>query len=109
MATRKIPDRGHGDEVQRISGPGRLRILLALSAAAAAAALAACSSSGASPDSSPSSSASSSPAAEAAGSTQATFDGHPLYTFVGDSAPGQARGNNLNLNGGLWHVVHASG
>ena len=23
----------------------------------------------------------------------------------GDSAPGQARGNNLNLNGGLWHEV----
>ena len=23
------------------------------------------------------------------GSTQATFDGHPLYTFVGDTAPGQ--------------------
>jgi predicted lipoprotein with Yx(FWY)xxD motif len=26
------------------------------------------------------------------GSTQATFDGHPLYTFVGDTAPGQAKG-----------------
>ena len=24
------------------------------------------------------------------GATQATFDGHPLYTFVGDTAPGQA-------------------
>jgi hypothetical protein len=24
------------------------------------------------------------------------------------SAPGQARGNNLNLNGGLWHDVPAS-
>jgi predicted lipoprotein with Yx(FWY)xxD motif len=43
------------------------------------------------------------------GSVQATYDGHPLYTYIGDSAPGQARGNNLNLNGGLWHEVTTSG
>ena len=43
------------------------------------------------------------------GSTQATYDHHPLYTYIGDSAPGQARGNGLNLNGGLWHDVLASG
>ena len=43
------------------------------------------------------------------GSTQATYDGHPLYTYVGDSAPGQAHGNSLNLNGGLWHEVVPSG
>jgi predicted lipoprotein with Yx(FWY)xxD motif len=42
------------------------------------------------------------------GSHQLTYNGHPLYTYVGDSAPGQARGNNLNLNGGLWHEVPAS-
>ena len=39
--------------------------------------------------------------------TQATYDGHPLYTYVGDTRPGQANGNNLNLNGGLWHEVTA--
>jgi predicted lipoprotein with Yx(FWY)xxD motif len=39
------------------------------------------------------------------GTTQATYDGHPLYTYVGDSGPGQASGNNLDLNGGLWHEV----
>lgn len=39
------------------------------------------------------------------GEVQATFDGHPLYTYVGDSGPGQAHGNGLNLNGGLWHEV----
>ena len=39
------------------------------------------------------------------GSEQLTYNGHPLYTYVGDSAPGQARGNNLNLNGGLWHEI----
>jgi len=43
------------------------------------------------------------------GQLQATYNGHPLYTYVGDSAPGQARGNNLNLNGGLWHEVTVSG
>ena len=43
------------------------------------------------------------------GSTQETYDGHPLYTYIGDSGPGQARGNNLNLNGGLWHEVVVSG
>ena len=43
------------------------------------------------------------------GSLQATYDGHPLYTYVGDSAPGQDSGNNLNLNGGLWHIVPVSG
>jgi len=42
------------------------------------------------------------------GSHQLTYNGHPLYTYIGDSAPGQARGNNLNLNGGLWHEVPAS-
>jgi predicted lipoprotein with Yx(FWY)xxD motif len=43
------------------------------------------------------------------GSVQATFDGHPLYTFVGDTAPGQAKGNGLNVAGGLWHEITASG
>jgi predicted lipoprotein with Yx(FWY)xxD motif len=43
------------------------------------------------------------------GSVQATFDGHPLYTYVGDTAPGQAKGNGLNLSGGVWHEVTTSG
>jgi predicted lipoprotein with Yx(FWY)xxD motif len=43
------------------------------------------------------------------GSLQATYDGHPLYTYSGDSAPGQAKGNGLNLSGGVWHEVTASG
>ena len=42
------------------------------------------------------------------GVRQLTYDGHPLYTYIGDSAPGQANGNNLNLNGGLWHEVPVS-
>jgi predicted lipoprotein with Yx(FWY)xxD motif len=43
------------------------------------------------------------------GSVQATFDGHPLYAFAGDTAPGQAKGNDLNAAGGLWHEVTTSG
>ncbi len=43
------------------------------------------------------------------GTTQATYDGHPLYTYVGDTAPGQAKGNGLNLSGGLWYTVPVSG
>jgi predicted lipoprotein with Yx(FWY)xxD motif len=43
------------------------------------------------------------------GAVQATYDGHPLYTYIGDSGPRQARGNHLDLNGGLWYEVRVSG
>ena len=43
------------------------------------------------------------------GTTQATYDGHPLYTYVGDKSPGQDGGNNINLNGGLWRDVPVTG
>jgi predicted lipoprotein with Yx(FWY)xxD motif len=43
------------------------------------------------------------------GSTQASFDGHPLYTFAGDTSPGQNNGNGLNAAGGLWHEITTSG
>ena len=43
------------------------------------------------------------------GSTQLVFNGHPLYTFTGDTAPGTASGNGVNAFGGLWHEVPASG
>ena len=42
------------------------------------------------------------------GSVQATYNGHPLYTYVGDHAPGQATGDGLNVNGGVWHEVTVS-
>ena len=42
------------------------------------------------------------------GTRQLTYDGHPLCTYIGDTAPGHAKGNNLNLNGGLWHEVPVS-
>lgn len=43
------------------------------------------------------------------GALQATYDGHPLYTYAGDSSPGQANGNGLDVNGGIWHEVRVSG
>ena len=43
------------------------------------------------------------------GPVQATYDGHPLYTYIGDTAKGRANGNRLNLNGGLWYEVTPSG
>ncbi len=43
------------------------------------------------------------------GSTQATYNGHPLYTYKGDTAPGQNKGNGVNASGGLWHEVTVSG
>ena len=43
------------------------------------------------------------------GSAQATYDGHPLYTFVKDTGPGTDTGNGLNAFGGLWHALTASG
>jgi predicted lipoprotein with Yx(FWY)xxD motif len=43
------------------------------------------------------------------GSTQATYGGHPLYTYTADTAPGQANGNGINVSGGVWHEVTASG
>ena len=43
------------------------------------------------------------------GTTQATYDGHPLYTYAADTAPGQNKGNGLNALGGLWHEVTVSG
>ena len=43
------------------------------------------------------------------GSTQATFDGHPLYTFTADTSPGQAKGNGLTAFGGVWHENTTSG
>jgi len=43
------------------------------------------------------------------GSLQETYDGHPLYTYISDSGPGQNHGNNVNLNGGIWYEMLVSG
>ena len=43
------------------------------------------------------------------GATQATWDGHPLYTYIGDTGPGTDKGNGLTLSGGVWHDITVSG
>jgi predicted lipoprotein with Yx(FWY)xxD motif len=43
------------------------------------------------------------------GQTQLTYDGHPLYTYTGDTAAGQVNGNGLNASGGLWWAATPSG
>jgi predicted lipoprotein with Yx(FWY)xxD motif len=42
------------------------------------------------------------------GTLQATWNGHPLYTYAGDKSPGQTTGNKLNASGGLWYAVTLS-
>ena len=43
------------------------------------------------------------------GTKQATYLGHPLYTYIGDKSPGQNTGNGKNLSGGLWWEMTVSG
>jgi predicted lipoprotein with Yx(FWY)xxD motif len=39
------------------------------------------------------------------GATQVSLDGHALYNFKGDSAPGQTNGEGIKALGGVWHVA----
>jgi predicted lipoprotein with Yx(FWY)xxD motif len=43
------------------------------------------------------------------GKTQVTYNGHPLYTFAGDSSPGDTNGQGVNAFGGLWYAVSPTG
>jgi predicted lipoprotein with Yx(FWY)xxD motif len=43
------------------------------------------------------------------GQLQATYDGHPLYTYSGDTSVGQINGNGLNASGGYWWAITPSG
>ena len=43
------------------------------------------------------------------GTKQATWNGHPLYTYIGDTGPGTDKGNGLNLSGGVWHAIILTG
>jgi predicted lipoprotein with Yx(FWY)xxD motif len=40
------------------------------------------------------------------GTMQVTYKGHPLYTFTGDQAAGEANGNELD---GTWFVLNEAG
>ena len=43
------------------------------------------------------------------GSMQATYRGHPLYLYQGDSAAGQTNGEGSNAFGAGWYVLAPSG
>jgi predicted lipoprotein with Yx(FWY)xxD motif len=43
------------------------------------------------------------------GKPQVTYNGHPLYTFVMDTKPGQANGEGVNAFGALWFAVSPAG
>jgi predicted lipoprotein with Yx(FWY)xxD motif len=40
---------------------------------------------------------------------QVTINGHPLYTYIGDSSAGVATGEGLSSFGGTWEVLSGSG
>jgi predicted lipoprotein with Yx(FWY)xxD motif len=46
---------------------------------------------------------------QAGGAAQVTYNGHPLYYYVGDHSPGQASGQGLNQFGALWYVLGPGG
>jgi predicted lipoprotein with Yx(FWY)xxD motif len=39
------------------------------------------------------------------GTKQATYNGHPLYTFKADTAPGQVNGNAVSGFGAKWYAI----
>lgn len=43
------------------------------------------------------------------GTTQVTYAGHPLYTFVEDQKPGEANGNDVSAFGGQWYALKGNG
>jgi predicted lipoprotein with Yx(FWY)xxD motif len=43
------------------------------------------------------------------GTTQLTYNGHPLYTFEDDKKAGATNGQGVNAFGGLWYVVSPAG
>jgi predicted lipoprotein with Yx(FWY)xxD motif len=43
------------------------------------------------------------------GTTQVTYAGHPLYTFVADKKPGEANGNDVSAFGAEWYALQGNG
>jgi predicted lipoprotein with Yx(FWY)xxD motif len=43
------------------------------------------------------------------GTRQVTYNGHPLYYFAGDTAPGDVKGQDIHNFGGGWYVVTPGG
>jgi predicted lipoprotein with Yx(FWY)xxD motif len=43
------------------------------------------------------------------GSTQVSYNGHPLYYYAGDAKPGDTTGQGLNQFGASWYVLDPAG
>ncbi len=43
------------------------------------------------------------------GTTQVTYAGHPLYTYVADKKPGDTTGNDFTSFGAQWYALEPSG
>jgi predicted lipoprotein with Yx(FWY)xxD motif len=43
------------------------------------------------------------------GSSEATYNGWPLYTYAGDKKPGDANGNDLTQFGAQWYALTPAG
>jgi predicted lipoprotein with Yx(FWY)xxD motif len=43
------------------------------------------------------------------GTSAITYAGHPLYTYVGDTKPGDTHGQGLNQFGAEWYVLAPNG
>ena len=43
------------------------------------------------------------------GTEQVTYDGHPLYLYVGDQKAGDTNGQGVNAFGALWYALSPSG
>jgi predicted lipoprotein with Yx(FWY)xxD motif len=43
------------------------------------------------------------------GKMQVTYNGHPLYAYIGDSGPGKAAGEGSTAFGAKWYVLNAKG
>jgi predicted lipoprotein with Yx(FWY)xxD motif len=39
---------------------------------------------------------------------QVTYNGWPVYTFIGDSGPGKSNGEKIFAFGGTWYLLHAA-
>jgi predicted lipoprotein with Yx(FWY)xxD motif len=45
----------------------------------------------------------------AAGKMEVTYNGWPLYTYIGDSSAGSATGQGITSFGGTWYVLNTAG
>lgn len=43
------------------------------------------------------------------GTTQVTYNGHPLYTYVADKKPGETNGNDFSSFGAQWYALKGNG